>query len=61
MAEKLEAYREHSVVYIEYQSVCPFVGIESHIPLHRKRECLPLGPKGGEQHTLADEGVEGQF
>ncbi len=37
-----------AVVYIEYQSVCPFVGTGSPPPLTRKRVCLPhLDPKGG--------------
>jgi hypothetical protein len=38
--------------YVEYQSVCPFVGIcgigsPISSPAIRKRVCLPLGPKGG--------------
>ncbi len=35
------------IVYIEYQSVCPFVEIGSHHPIPCKGVCLPLGPKGG--------------
>ncbi len=47
-------------MYIEYQSVCPFVGIESHIPPPpQARVSSPLDPKGGEQHTVAGEGVVG--
>ncbi len=37
------------IVYTEYQSFCPFLGIGSPHPLTRKRVCLhaPLDPKGG--------------
>jgi hypothetical protein len=46
------------IEYIEYQSVCPFVGNGSPHPLSRTRMCLPIGPKGGwEQHSLAGEEV----
>jgi hypothetical protein len=39
--------RRGIVVCIEYQSVCPFVGIGSPHPLTRKRVCLPpLDPRG---------------
>ncbi len=41
------------IVYIEYQSVCPFVGIGSHHPLPRKRLCLPPWTQRGERATLA--------
>ncbi len=48
------------VVYIEYQSVCPFVGIESPNSIPRKRVWLPPGPKGGGgTSSLAGEGVGG--
>ncbi len=48
------------IVYIDYQSVCPFVGTGSPNPLPRKRVYLPpWTQRGEEQHTLADEGVEG--
>ncbi len=42
------------IVYIEYQSVCPFVGIGYPHPLTRKRVCLPPWTQRGEkQHSLA--------
>jgi hypothetical protein len=51
---------DDSVVYIYckvYQSACPFVGIGSP---SRAIECVsPLGPKGGEQHSLACEELAG--
>ncbi len=53
--------RDFIIVYIEYQSVFPFVGIGGggH-PLRRKRLCNPpLDPKWGGQHLLAGEGVGG--
>ncbi len=37
-------------VYLEYQSVCPFVRIGSP-PLSRKQVCPPLGTKGREDNT----------
>jgi hypothetical protein len=39
-------WRRGIILYIEYQSVCPCVGIGSPHLLHRKRVCHPLGPKG---------------
>jgi hypothetical protein len=46
---------------LEYQTVCPFVRIDSPRSLSRKRVCpCPLEPKGGggqRQHSLAGEGV----
>jgi hypothetical protein len=52
-------YRIGVSVYIEHQSVCPFVGIGSPHPLSRKRECLPPWTdwEWGEQHSLAVEGM----
>ncbi len=49
--QKVGAERDYTVVYIEYQSVCPFVGIGSPTPSLRKRECLSLGPKEGGSNT----------
>ncbi len=50
------------IVYIEYQSVCPFVGIGSSHPLPCKRLCLHPWTQGGEeQHSLAGEGVGGPY
>ncbi len=44
--------RRGIIVYIEYQSVCPFVGNGSLYLLPRKRVCLsPLGPKEGRSNT----------
>ena len=43
-------YRRGIILYIEYQSVCPFVWIGPPHPLHCKRKWLhpwPLGPKWG--------------
>jgi hypothetical protein len=46
------------IVHIEYQGVCPFVGIFP--PSHPKASVFPLGPKGGrEQHSLEGEGGGG--
>jgi hypothetical protein len=40
--------RRKIIVYIEYQSVCPFVGIEPPHLRSRKRVCLPpCTEKGG--------------
>jgi hypothetical protein len=52
--------QEHWIIlYLEYQSVCPFIRIGSPSPLSPKRVCLPpLEPKGG-QHLLAGEGAGG--
>ncbi len=42
---------------MEYQSVCPLVGIGSPHPLPASECVSPLGPKGGEdQHSLAVRG-----
>jgi hypothetical protein len=50
--------RKGIVVYLEYQSVCPFVGIGSPHPLPHKLVCLPpRTQRGEEQHSLAGEGV----
>ncbi len=38
--------RRGIIVYMEYQSVCPFVGIGSTHSLPRKRVISPLGPEG---------------
>jgi hypothetical protein len=54
--------RRGIILYLEYQSVCPFVRIGSLRPLSRKLQCPPLGTEGGErQHSLVVEGagVEG--
>jgi hypothetical protein len=40
------------IVYIEYQSVCPFIGIGSLTPSPASECVSPLGPKGG-RATLA--------
>ncbi len=42
------------IVYLEYQSVCPIVGIGSPHPLLRNRECLPpwIQSKGGSNTLL---------
>ncbi len=37
--------------YIEYHSVCPFVGTGTPHPLSRKRVCPPPEPKRGGEHT----------
>jgi hypothetical protein len=39
--------RKGIILYLEYQSVCPFVRIGSQRPPSRKRVCPPLGTKGG--------------
>ncbi len=47
-------------IYLEYNSVCPLVGIGTPHPLFRKRVCPPPDPKeggGGGKHTPAGEGV----
>jgi hypothetical protein len=47
---------------IECQSVCHFVGIGSprpHTPSPQASVSSPLGSKGGEQHSLAGEGLGG--
>ncbi len=47
------------IVYIEYLSVCPFVGISS-APPPRKRVCLPPWTHRVEQqHSLAGKGLGG--
>ncbi len=54
-------YRRGIIVYIEYQSVCPFVWIGPPHPQHRKRKWLhpwPLGPKWGGD-TFASGGGSG--
>jgi hypothetical protein len=53
-----EAYtRRGIIVYIEYQSSCPFVGVGSPHPLPRKRVCLiPWTQREGEQHSFGGEG-----
>jgi hypothetical protein len=46
------------IVHIEYQSVCPFVGIGNPPP--PERECVsPLDPKGEEHNSLACEEMGG--
>ncbi len=57
-------HRTAILEYIEYQSVCPFVGIGSHHhPLTRKRVCIPPWTQRGRgatvQHSLRGEGVHG--
>ncbi len=52
------ASRRGSIVYIEYQSVCPFVGMGSPTPSPASQCVSPLGPKGGEQHSFANEGAQ---
>ncbi len=48
------------IVYLEYQSVGPIVGIGSPHTLIRKWMCLPPRiQREGEQHSLAVEGVGG--
>jgi hypothetical protein len=50
--------RDYSIQYIEYQSVCPFVGIGFPHPLSRKRVSPPTWSWGeGEPHSLVGEGV----
>jgi hypothetical protein len=46
--KKVGCYRRGIIVYIEYQNVCPFVGIGSHPPLpHAASDCVsPIGPNG---------------
>ncbi len=45
---------------MEYQSVCPFVGIGYLRPNSRKRVCLPPWTQKREvQHSLGGEGVVG--
>ncbi len=44
------ASRRGIILYIEYQSVCPLVGIGSPIP--RKRVCLPSWTQGGSNTRL---------
>ncbi len=49
--------REIIIVYLEYQSVCPIVGIGPPPTPSSESECVsPLDPKGG-QHSLAGEWV----
>jgi hypothetical protein len=50
--------RKRIKVYIEYQSVCPFVVIESPPPASK---CVPppWTQRGKEQHSLVSEGVGG--
>jgi hypothetical protein len=53
-----EPFRDYSIQFVEYQSVCPFVGIGAPPP--RKRERLPpWTQRGEEQHSFAVEGVGG--
>ncbi len=52
--------RRGIIVYIEYQSGCPFVGIGSPHPLPRTRVCIPpWNHRGEEQHSLAGERLGG--
>ncbi len=52
--------RRWIIVYLEYQSVCPIVGIEPPHPLPRKRVCLrPWTQRREKQHSLAGEGAWG--
>ncbi len=44
---KVTVALQYTVLYIEYQSVCPFVGVGSHHPLPRMRVCLTR-----KQHSL---------
>jgi hypothetical protein len=57
------AYRDYSIQYIEYQSVCPFVLIGPPHPLHRKRKWLHPSLEdrsgGGGTQLLPGEGVGG--
>jgi hypothetical protein len=47
-------------LYIEYQSVCPFVGIEFPLPPPPQASVSPpWTQREGEQHSLADEEVGG--
>ncbi len=45
------AQRRGNIVYIEYQSVCIFVGIGPPPPIPSS----PIPKRGGEEHSLADE------
>ncbi len=55
-----EPFRDYSIQFVEYQSVCPFEGIGAPHPLPRKRERLPpWTQRGEEQHSFAVEGVGG--
>jgi hypothetical protein len=48
------------ILYLEYQSVCPFVRIGSTRPLSRKRVCPPSPrTKGRRQPSLSGEGAGG--
>ncbi len=47
------------IVYLEYQSVCPIVGFDTPTPSSESERVSSLGSKGGEQHSLAGEGVGG--
>jgi hypothetical protein len=57
------AYRYYTILYLflEYQSICPFVRIGSPRPLSRQRVCPPPQNQrvGGGQHSLAGEGAGG--
>ncbi len=46
------ASRRGIIVYIEYQIVCPFVGIGSPTPSPASQCVSPLGPKGGSNTRL---------
>jgi hypothetical protein len=53
----IDHWRRGILLYLEYQSVCPFVRIGSFQPLSRKRVCTPAwNQRGGGQHFLAGEG-----
>jgi hypothetical protein len=52
-------------IYLEYNSVCPLLGIRTPLPLSRKLVCSvphPLQTKGGGTHSQGVEGMgESQF
>ena len=49
------------IVYLEYQSVCPIVGIGSPHPFSESERVSPLGSKGGEEHLFQVRGWGTQF
>ncbi len=61
ITESAHTKRDYSIlVYIEYQSFCPFVGLGTPpIPLPHKPVSLPLTLVLGEPHSLAGEGTGG--
>ncbi len=55
----IDGNRRVILVYIDYQSVCPFVGIGSPSPPPQAIASSPWTQRGGKQHSLAGEGVGG--